>query len=658
MSARYLLAVTAPNARQAKTLGVLAEDAALQLVTFGEPQDAIAWLERHDPRAVVLDLRVAGVNGVCRKLRSKRQLCRVPIIALTHQISDGETARFFAVGVDDVLPIDAHPQLLLRLREFSQQSLASPQHRGIAIIAEPEIQRGDVFGRVFMNAGYDIQYALDDPLLLYPEATLLAKVIVVSTKLGDPRRLIEAAKAEGSKAVWVVVAPRTDLDALDGRLAGLEGVAVIARDAPPTDALFFSNELRLPAGARLRKGERRLYGTQVRFRPVGSVDCDFGFSYNISDAGLYVRTLAPPVSERVWLEVRPPQTNEWVCLEGEVAWRRPFATESGAPVPPGFGVKLLSGLGQSLVVWKRAVRDFSRTTHRTSGGLAALVRDTLVREGLPLLVEDSLEPAPLWGAEDDDPPQRHDSVEPYESWEPVLEEDHPLVSVRPPPAPPLPRDLARPQTTASATAQHDESRELPSPPAATMNDDALPAIAPPTPQLTTVALATRTRRSPWAFGVIAAGGLLLAGSVWALAGGDKARRASPLTKSLPSAAAAAARAADPIEARAGSVAPAPSSAQPTSSVEPPSPTPAAASIDNSDLKPNEGGLIVHSQAGLRVFIQGVERGRTNERFVLPCGYRFVRLQGAAVGVWVSEGVSVVVGCRTTTEIELQAKPAG
>ena len=88
------------------------------------------------------------------------------------------------------------------------------------------------------------------------------------------------------------------------------------------------------------------------------------------------------------------------------------------------------------------------------------------------------------------------------------------------------------------------------------------------------------------------------------------------------------------------------------------PSTAALPPDNSDLKPNEGGLVVHSQGGLRVFIQGIERGSTNERFVLPCGYRYVRLQGAADGVWVSEGLSVLVTCRTTTEVELKADLEG
>src|SRR6187399_1813132 len=285
MSMRYLLAVTAPTARQQKTLAVMAENVGLELVHFGEAQQAAVWLDQNDPQAVVLDLRVAGVNDVCRKVRARRQLWGVPIIALTRQISDGEAARFYAVGVDDVLPIDANAQLLTRLQQLSARSLKPPQHQGLAIIAEPEPQRADVFSRIFINAGYDIEYAASEGARLHEKAAK-ARVVVLSYRLGDPRALIESARVAGSQAVWVVVAPRRELETLGQSLNGMSGVALIARDAPPTDSLFFANELRLPPGARQRKGERRLYGTQVRFRAVGGIDADYGFSYNVSDSGM------------------------------------------------------------------------------------------------------------------------------------------------------------------------------------------------------------------------------------------------------------------------------------------------------------------------------------------------------------------------------------
>ncbi|HEU5077178.1 MAG TPA: hypothetical protein VFU02_23465, partial [Polyangiaceae bacterium] len=612
MSVRYLLAVTAPNARQAKTLAVMAENVSLQLINFGQPHEAVLWLERNDPHAVVLDLRIAGVNDVCRKVRSRRQLCGVPVIALTREIADGEAARFYAGGVDEVLPIGANAQLLARLELVSKLSLEPPPHQGICIVADAESSRGDIFGRVFMNAGYDIKYAVDAASLLSAAKTSKARVIVMSSKLGDARSLVDAARADGSEAVWVVVAPRRDLEALDQRLAGLEGVAVIARDAPPTDSLFFANELRLPAGARQRKGERRLHGTQVRFRAVGAVATDFGFSYNVSDAGLYVRTLSPPLADRVWLEVRPPHTNEWVCLEAEVAWRRPFATQSGAAVPPGFGVKLLSGLGQSLVAWKRAVRDFSRTTpHRSGGGLASLLSETLVSEGLPSLLEDSVvEAAPAWGAEDDEGTSLDGLVAATDSWEPVGDDEE-LESIRPPPPGALPLDLPLPppprrRTAAQLPTGPTSPAALLSLPVAELGLDSLPAIAPESAGVVTVQLASKPRRSRWALAAIAAGTLLLAGSVWALAGGRSVDQAAPMGAApavvSPRPEGRASESKEPTRgpdaSRTATPPPRTPAPAPTGTAAPAPVGKAALPTDDSDLKPNEGGLVVHSQAGL------------------------------------------------------------
>lgn len=638
----------------------MAESAGLELLVFGEALEATAWLDKRAPHAVVVDLRVAGVNDVCRKVRSRRQLCSVPIIALTRQLTDGETARFLAVGVDEVLPFSAGTQLFSRLGGLSGASLKPPPHQGVMIVAEAEPQRADVFGRVFMNAGYDIKYAVDDRSVLFYERDQVANVIVLGAKICEPRALIEEARALGSQAVWVVNTSRRELEALTDELADLEGVAVVARDAPPTDALFFANELRLPPGARQRKGERRLYGTEVRFRDVGGAENDFGFSYNISDSGIYVRTLAPPVSERVWLEVRPPSSQAWAVLEVEVVWRRPFASQSSAAVPPGFGAKIHAGLGQSLLVWKRAVRDFSRASApRAGGGLASLVNQTLQGEGLlPLIDEPALEPAPAWGAEDEEVSTLDGLVTAGDSWEPVTDADQIHSVAMPLPEGALPLDL-------TDLVELEPLGPPPLPAGKAEQPPPLPGVAghgrPVPPQLPVAVAAAkptgrRLKRSHWM--LAAAGVVLVVGATGALAlsaGGVAGERAT-LAAQPPRAAVPKERAPKPqpesIEAVLEIGAAAPADAAPAArpnNAQPP---------DNSDLKPNEGGLIVNSAPDLKVFIQGVERGVTNKRLILPCGYRYVRLQGQRAGTWVSEGLSVLVTCRATTEVELPAKPAG
>jgi hypothetical protein len=63
----------------------------------------------------------------------------------------------------------------------------------------------------------------------------------------------------------------------------------------------------------------------------------------------------------VWLELRPPRSDRWVRLEGEVVWRRPFGPAGNATVPPGFGVKLADATRSNMSTWLGGYREFHRT---------------------------------------------------------------------------------------------------------------------------------------------------------------------------------------------------------------------------------------------------------------------------------------------------------
>ena len=124
-------------------------------------------------------------------------------------------------------------------------------------------------------------------------------------------------------------------------LDGIGGVGVIDAFAPPENVLFASNELKGGA-VNNRRSPRILYGTTVAFRGAGREKDDFGFSYNISEGGLYVRTLAPPEDDEVWIEMCPPRSERRVRLVGKVAWRRRFNHNENATVPPGFGLSIVT----------------------------------------------------------------------------------------------------------------------------------------------------------------------------------------------------------------------------------------------------------------------------------------------------------------------------
>jgi Tfp pilus assembly protein PilZ len=110
-----------------------------------------------------------------------------------------------------------------------------------------------------------------------------------------------------------------------------------------------------------------LYGTKVAFRGEGRDVDDFGFSYNVSEGGLYVRTLAPPTEDQVWVELRPPRADRRVRLEGQVVWRRGFGPSGNATVPPGFGVRITDGTRRNMQAWIDGYKGFAAAM-----GLASL----------------------------------------------------------------------------------------------------------------------------------------------------------------------------------------------------------------------------------------------------------------------------------------------
>lgn len=101
---------------------------------------------------------------------------------------------------------------------------------------------------------------------------------------------------------------------------------------------------------------------------------------------------------------------------------------------------------------------------------------------------------------------------------------------------------------------------------------------------------------------------------------------------------------------------------------PPTSEPSAAAPpgDPAALPDKKGYLTITSAPSLHVYVQGAHAGLTNEALVVDCGPKFVRLGeppatppagGGLAGVkWRSEGKSVVVACKGTTEFSLPASP--
>jgi len=339
-------------------LSLAAEQAAFTLHAEESPEDALRWLESHDAMAMLLDSEASESLAV--QTRSSAKHARLPIIALAREMSDLSFSDAFSWGADDVLPLSSTRPLLTRLRTLPREVGALPATtRGTALIAEGDKTRRTVVGRVLRNAGYSVMFAVTKQ-----DAAQFARqedvtLVVLNAELADDyASTISHARGADSKANFIVCANPRDLQTIRMAIGGITGVSVIDAFAPPENVLFASNDFKGGA-VNNRRSARILYGTTVAFRGAGREKDDYGFSYNVSEGGLYVRTLAPPEDDEVWIEMVPPRSERRVRLVGKIAWRRHFNHNENATVPPGFGLSIIDGAKADLQTWQEAYGTIS-----------------------------------------------------------------------------------------------------------------------------------------------------------------------------------------------------------------------------------------------------------------------------------------------------------
>jgi hypothetical protein len=357
MAAKPLLALGEFAQAEQDSLNEAAHASAAELHTVTSSADANEWLTGHDVRALLLSGTGNDPMQFALGTRAQQQHRKLPILALAKNPSDLEFAGAFSWGADDVVEPHRAWSITTRLRAMVRDLSASePPPRGTAVIAEVDQNRRIATARVLFNAGYTVRFAVTredaERFALEPQVSL----VVICTELSPcPGELIQKSIDQGSAAAFVISAePKRYLE-LCQEFANGADARVTDASAPPENVIFLANELAAGVLANKRAAVRVLHGTSVRFRPDGVEESEVGFTYNVSSGGLYVRTLAPPTEDIVWLELVPPSSTRRVFLVGEVVWRRPFGPHKKATVPPGFGCRIVDAPRSSLERWHEAV---------------------------------------------------------------------------------------------------------------------------------------------------------------------------------------------------------------------------------------------------------------------------------------------------------------
>jgi len=359
---RQLLALGSFSNLERNRVSAIGQESAFDVHFESDPRDASSWLDNHDTQALLLDGESIEAEHFAIERRAELKHATLPLLSLSKSINDLCFIEAFSWGVDDVVTRNEADPLRARLRHLPKGPVSIFEvSRGSVLVAEADRARRLLVGRVLRNAGYDVTFAVESTDLTDFAQSKKFQVIVASTALSDsPRELVEGLRAKGYQSLFVLTCPPREIKKYKAALDGFDGATTTDAFAPAENVLFVSNELGRPRGTDLRASARVLYGTAVGFRGMGRDTDDYGFTYNVSEGGLYVRTLAPPDEELVWLELCPPRADRRVRLVGKVAWRRGLTKGQYATVPPGFGVEIVDGARMDIECWREGCRAYER----------------------------------------------------------------------------------------------------------------------------------------------------------------------------------------------------------------------------------------------------------------------------------------------------------
>jgi CheY-like chemotaxis protein/Tfp pilus assembly protein PilZ len=317
-------------------------------------------IETATPRAIVLATDLEHATSLCLLVRGNPALSAVPVLWCVDALDDLIFEEAFTVGADDVLLVTNTNGLSRRLSALppglsSRKTLS----RGTALVADAGQQRRIVPARLLRNFGFDVEFAVDARDLADRARADRVAVVIADVDLEEGRVLAEldAVRSEGNRVPWILRTPPKKLRAASDATRDVEGAWVSDAFAPPDNVLYAVNEALRGPFTENRASPRLLFGTTVAFRVAGRDTDEWGYVYNVSEGGLFIRTMAAlRPGDDAWLELKPPRTDRRVRLEAAVVWKRPYDPATQAVVPPGFGVRITGGSETDLERYRRGYR--------------------------------------------------------------------------------------------------------------------------------------------------------------------------------------------------------------------------------------------------------------------------------------------------------------
>lgn len=324
-------------------LGDTLQAAGVRVRAVGTAELAVEALSER-PVLAFVDLNLPGVQGdaFCKSVRLHTDRWDLPVVMVTGEDGNDAIRRSFVAGADDYV---VKPLTERQVRSKLEAVLAGAGERAQApslskrvLLLTDKLFFGTVIGRLLDKAGYGSCAATN-----LQEAQAIASVgpialAVVDLDLPGAPALVEWLRASAPPALLLTVASAPAAGKLPKALAELEPYDV------ETELEHLVRRINKMLSGAIRPERRTApripFHAEVRFRLLGTSDEWWaGGSFDLSETGIYVRTLNPmPSSKPIEIRFRLPGEADAMQVAGLVVWSNPFGPRSVLTYPYGMGV--------------------------------------------------------------------------------------------------------------------------------------------------------------------------------------------------------------------------------------------------------------------------------------------------------------------------------
>ncbi|MGI5861653.1 MAG: response regulator [Myxococcales bacterium] len=319
-----------------------------EVVAVGSAEQAYPVLEHERPLIAFVDVNLPGAQGdaLCRDIRLSEATWDLPVVAMTGCERQETVRRCFVAGADDYLlkPLDER-EVLERLRAVSASAgeppLRAPVSRRVLVVT-PKEAFGLTVTRLLRAAGYEADLAHDcssaKAAVAASDTAINLALIDLDTGEDDVHELLGLVRQNNPNVPLVTVASRPDLNDFAPDLA----------DPAPFDTTTELEHvvrqihrllLRPGLGPERRTKNRVPFHSVVRFRVFGEAEWLAGYGYDLSETGVFVRTLVPlPVNKPVEVSFKLTDEGDTLSAKGLVIWSNSVHQRSVITYPFGMGI--------------------------------------------------------------------------------------------------------------------------------------------------------------------------------------------------------------------------------------------------------------------------------------------------------------------------------